>query len=257
MPDKSSHFIWYELMTRDMDAAAQFYGAVVGWTAGQSGQPGQEYRMWSIGGQTVGGLMAIPGGASEGGMQPTWVGYLNVEDVDESVSGLVSAGGAVCMPANDVPGVGRMAMVSDPQGAMFYVMAPLGDVPSPSFAPGRPGHGGWNELHTSDWQAALKFYEEQFGFGKSEAMDMGPMGTYLLFNTGGDAVGGMINAPDFPRPMWLYYFNVDDIQAAKSRLEGAGGAVLNGPHQVPTGDWIIQARDPQGAMFALVGPDKA
>lgn len=249
-----SHFIWYELMTTDADAAAKFYGHVVGWSASDSGQTDKEYRQWSIGGQTVGGLMTLP--AEAGGMSPMWAGYLNVADVDKSAAAIQAAGGAVHMPGADIPGVGRFAMVGDPQGAIFYVMTPLGAVPSPSFAPDRIGHGGWNELHTSDWSAALGFYSQQFGFGKSDAMDMGPMGTYLLFNTGGDAIGGMMNNPSFPRPMWLYYFTVDDINPAKARVEKAGGEVVEQPHEVPTGVWVMRARDPQGAMFALVGPNK-
>ena len=257
MPNSPSHFIWYELMTTDSDAAARFYGEVVGWSVGDSGQTDKTYQQWSIGGETVGGLMAIPAEAGEHGMRPMWAGYLNVGDVEESIARIKAAGGAVHMPGTDVPGVGRFAMVSDPQGAIFYVMTPIGEGPSPSFSPGRAGHGGWNELHTTDSSGALKFYAEQFGFGETEAMDMGPMGVYRLFNTGGDPVGGMRNSPEFPRPAWLYYFNVDDIGAAGSRLEGAGGSILNGPHEVPGGGWIIQARDPQGAMFALVGPHKA
>lgn len=257
MSRNPSHFIWYELITSDMDAAAEFYGAVVGWSAQASGQSGQDYRMWTIGGETIGGLMAIPPAARADGMPPVWLGYVDVPDVDQSVGEIQSAGGSVQMPAWDVPGVGRMAMVADPQGAAFYVMTPIGEGPSPSFAPGRPGHGGWNELHTTDWTTALEFYGGRLGWGASEAVDMGPMGTYQLFNAGGDAIGGMMNSAGFGRPMWLYYFNVDDIDAAVSRVQGAGGAVVNGPHQVPTGDWMIQARDPQGAMFALLGSNKA
>lgn len=257
MPNKPSHFIWYELMTTDPEVAARFYGAVVGWSVADSGQTDKTYQQWSIGGQTVGGLLKIGPNASGDGMPPMWAGYLDVADVDASVAGIKAAGGALCMPTMDVPGVGRMAMVADPQGAIFYVMAPIGTTPSPSFTPGRPGFGGWNELHTTDWRAAQEFYDRQFGWGKSQEMDMGPAGTYLLFNTGGEPVGGMMNDPQSPRPMWLYYFNVDDISAAKSRVEAAGGEVLHGPHQVPTGTWIIDARDPQGARFALVGPNKA
>lgn len=257
MTNTPSRFIWYELITSDIAAARRFYGAVLGWTARDSGQPGQDYRQWSIGGDVVGGLMALPGGVASEGMEPLWLGYLSVADVDASVRRILAAGGQVRMPAWDVPGVGRMAMVADPQGAAFYVMTPNGDTPSPAFSPGVAGHGGWNELHTGDWRAALEFYDDQFGFGKTAAMDMGPMGTYLLFNTGGDAVGGMMNSPAFPRPMWLYYFVVDDIHAGRDRIVAAGGAVLAGPHEVPSGDWIVQARDPQGAMFALVGNNPA
>lgn len=253
----TSSFIWYELMTSDPDAAGRFYGAVVGWTVQESGQPGMDYRMWNAGGATVGGLMAIPAPAAANGMRPTWVGYLNVADVDASVAGLTAAGGSVHMPATEIPGVGRMAMVADPQGASFYVMAPLGAGESQAFAPGKPGHGGWHELHTSDWQAALAFYGAQFGWAESRRMDMGPMGTYLLFNTGaGDAIGGMMNSAHLP-PQWLFYFNVEAIEPAMARVAEAGGAVLNGPHEVPGGGWVIQGRDPQGAMFALFAPRKA
>lgn len=257
MSKTPSHFIWYELMTNDVGAAAKFYGAVVGWSVSTSGQTDKDYRQWSIGGETVGGLMAIPVDAAANGMRPVWLGYLNVADLDASIAGIRAAGGELHMPPTEVPGVGSFAMVTDPQGAAFYVMTPLGTEASASFAPDRLGHGGWHELHTSDWRAGLEFYRSQFGWAQSEAMDMGPMGTYLLFNTGADAIGGMMNSPDFPRPMWLYYFNVDDIHTAKTRVEAAGGVILNGPHEVPGGSWIVQARDPQGAMFALVGPNKA
>jgi len=253
----TSHFIWYELLTADADAATAFYGAVLGWTASDSGQPGMDYRIFSMNGVGVGGLMALPAGAAASGMQPSWLGYVNVADVDRSVASFVERGGKEQMPAMDVPGVGRMAMVADPQGAALYVMTPIGDGLATSFAPGKPGHGGWHELHTGDWEAALAFYRTQFGWDKVHAMDMGPLGSYLQFNFGsGDGVGGMFNDAEATHPHWLYYFNVDDIEAAGKRIAAHGGKALMDAHQVPTGDWIIQARDPQGALFALVGPKK-
>ncbi len=255
MSNEPSHFIWYELMTTDVEAAAVFYGAVVGWSAGPSGQPGQDYRQWSIAGETIGGLMAIPPDTTGTGMPPVWAGYVNVEDVDASVASLTAAGGAVHMAPWSIPGVGRMALVSDPQGALFYVMAPTGEGRSPSFDPERPGHGAWNELHTIEWRAAMDFYGAQLGWRASDAVDMGPMGAYQLFNDGGGDIGGMFNSAAVPRPMWLYYFRVDDITAAKARVEAAGGAVLDGPSPVPGGGWILRARDPQGALFALTGPN--
>jgi predicted enzyme related to lactoylglutathione lyase len=85
-------------------------------------------------------------------------------------------------------------------------------------------------------------------------MDMGAMGAYQIFSIGGQAVGGMMNKPPMvPVPNWLYYINVADIDAAIDRVKTGGGQILNGPMQVPGGDWIIQGKDPQGAMFALVG----
>lgn len=257
MANKPSAFIWYELLTSEPDAAETFYGAVVGWSARVISPPGMDYRQWSIDGTPIGGLMKLPAEAAANGMQPAWLGYVGVADVDDSVGKIKAAGGTERMPATDIPGVGRIAMVADPQGAVFYVMAPIGEGPSRSYAPGERGHGGWHELHTTDWPAALEFYSAQLGWAKTDAMDIGPMGTYLLFNAGGEAIGGMMNSPDFPRPTWLYYFNVDNINQAKTRLEAAGGRVLMGPHEVPGGSWIIQARDPQGVMFALVGANVA
>jgi uncharacterized protein len=251
----TSSFIWYELLTSDPGAAAGFYSAVFGWTSSDSGQSGMDYRFFKMNGVGIGGLMALPSAAAKSGMRPAWLGYVSVADVDRSVAGIVAAGGAHHMPAMDVPGVGRMAMVADPQGAALYVMTPIGSGPATSFAPGKPGHGGWHELHTTDWQAALAFYAAQFGWSKVHALDMGPMGTYLQFNYGsGDMVGGMMNDTHAPRPFWLYVFNVDDIDAAGSRIKANGGEVLAGPLRVPTGQWVIHARDPQGARFAAVGP---
>ena len=252
----TSSFIWYELLTSDPDAAAKFYGAVLGWTAKDSGQPGMDYRIFSVDGVPVAGLMALPPGAAKSGMPPSWLGYVSVADVDESVTRIVAAGGALHMPAFDVPNVGRFAMVADPQGAGFYVMKPTGSG-STSFAPGKPGHGGWHELHTNGWESALAFYGAQFGWSKVQAMDIGAMGTYLLFNYGSGAmVGGMFNDASAPRPYWLFVFNVDDIESAAARVSASGGEKLRGPDQVPTGDWVIYARDPQGARFSLVGPKR-
>jgi predicted enzyme related to lactoylglutathione lyase len=111
-------------------------------------------------------------------------------------------------------------------------------------------------LHTTDWPAAFGFYAALFGWTKGEPFDMGPMGVYQLFATGDCPVGGMMNMTAEPKapPHWLYYFNVEAIDAAVARVAAAGGQVLNGPMQVPGGSWIVQGLDPQGAPFALVGP---
>jgi predicted enzyme related to lactoylglutathione lyase len=117
---------------------------------------------------------------------------------------------------------------------------------------------GWHELMTTDWEAGLAFYGELFGWQKADAMDMGPMGTYQLFADSREkdcgAVGGMMNLlPNLPRPVWGFYFIVDAIDPAVERVKEGGGQVLNGPMEVPGGAWIINAVDPQGAHFSLVG----
>ncbi len=256
MPAAQSRFIWYELLTSNPGKAAEFYGAVLGWTVRDSGQEGMDYRMWQSGDEAVGGMLEITPDMAISGMEDGWLGYVDVADVDSSVKRIVAAGGHSHM-TQEVAGVGKMSMVSDPQGAVFYVMTPTrppGGGASTAFAPGQPGHGGWNELHTKDAGAAGIFYRDLLGWTPGASHDMGDMGVYLTFDSGDGQIAGMMNSPGFPRPRWLYYFNVEEIGAGKARVEAAGGTVHTGPHEVPTGEWMIQGRDPQGAMFGLLGP---
>jgi predicted enzyme related to lactoylglutathione lyase len=184
---------------------------------------------------------------------PRWSGYVVVDDVDAEVVRVQEAGGIVHAPPQDIPTVGRFAVVADPQGAPFKLITPMPrEAPSPVPA-GTPGHVGWRELHTSDWPAAFAFYSGRFGWTKDRAFDMGPMGVYQIFAVDGEPAGGMMNSP-LPKPTWLFYVNVADIDAARTAIEAGGGSVTYGPSEVPGGALIVQASDPQGAMFAVVGP---
>ena len=119
------------------------------------------------------------------------------------------------------------------------------------------GHIGWHELHAGDGEKSFAFYSGLFGWTKGEAMDMGAMGKYQTFTTHGNQGGGMMTkTPQEPASFWLYYINVDAIDAAAERVKAAGGKIVNGPMPVPTGRWIVQGIDPQGAMFALLAPTK-
>jgi uncharacterized protein len=204
------------------------------------------------GARGVAGIMAIPDEAKADGAPPMWLGYIFAPDVDAAAEAIRAAGGAVHRPPSEIADVGRFAVVADPQGATFMLLAPQGEDDGTPPAPGTPGHVGWNELYTSDWPSAFDFYAGQFGWTRDQAMDMGEMGTYQLFAAGGEAIGGMMNKPpQIPVPSWMFYFNVDDIDAAAARVTDNGGKVLFGPMEVPGGSWIVQAMDPQGAVFAL------
>jgi hypothetical protein len=150
--------------------------------------------------------------------------------------------------------VGRFSVIADPQKAaigLFKWSIPMPDAP---VAPETPGCIGWHELASTDWEKGYAFYNALFGWQKAEAHDMGAMGTYQIFSAGAAPVGGMFNKPPMvPVTFWLYYFNVGDFDAAVERLKSGGGSIANGPMEVPGGSWIVQAKDPQGAMFALVG----
>ena len=268
----ASGFIWYELLADDSAAAARFYAAVLGWSARDSGLPGPGYQFFSTGECDVGGLMALPPGAKAMGATPQWLPYVNVPDVDASAAAIAAAGGTRADAAHRHPGHRALRDGRRPAGrAVLRDGADRARRQSTSYRPGVSGHGGWHELHARDWRAAREFYGAQFGWGTVEEMDLGPMGIYLQFGPGGraaagadaaasehaspgPAIGAMMTVPGISHPHWLIYFNVDDIDAAKRRLVAAGGKLDGDVHQVPGDDWILRARDPQGAAFALVGP---
>ena len=243
-------FVWYELVTSDVDAALAFYGELLGWEAREF--PGGEHRyvIVSAKGKGVGGVMALPEGMS----QPFWMGYVGTRDIAAALARLADAGGRVHRGPWDIPEVGRLALVTDPQGVGIALIQGASDRPSEAFDQRSPGHGNWHELRTTDPDAALAFYARQFGWTKGEALDMGPMGTYRLVEADGVRIGGIMRAPEPARPMWLYYFGVESVEGAIARITAGGGTVLHGPGEVPGGALIVQARDPQGAAFALVGP---
>jgi hypothetical protein len=252
-------FVWCEYMGEDPKGAADFYTHVVGWSAKDSGMPGMAYTLLSVGDNGVAGMMAIPPEAKAMGARPCWSGYLWVEDVDVEAAKLTAAGGSVKRPASDIPGVGRFAVVADPHGAIFMLFRDAGGNPPPPPAPSTPGLVGWRELHAGNGPAAFAFYSSLYGWTKRAGMDMGAMGVYQLFGLEGadsDEGGIMTRSPQTPAPFWLFYFNVAAIDAAAERVKAKGGKIVNGPMEVPGGQWIVQALDREGAMFALVAPGR-
>jgi hypothetical protein len=182
------------------------------------------------------------------------MGHIAVDDVDASAAQAAKEGGSVHRAPQDIPGVGRFAIIADPQGVIFSLFKGIGEPPAQP-KPGTPGHAGWRELVTLDQDVAFDFYSKLFGWTKAKPFDMGPMGLYQLFEHNGVQIGGMMTKPEaIPAPYWTYYFNVESVNAAIGRIKAGDGKVINGPHQVPTGDWVVQGLDPQGAMFSLVGP---
>ena len=250
-------FVWYDVMTTDMDAATAFYKKVVGWDIKDSGMGGPLYSILWKEGTMVGGLMPIPDDAKAMGARPAWMGYIGVDDVDEMAKKVKNAGGSIYRPPSDIPDVGRFAVVADPHGAGFMLFKPnAGPAPTP-IPLGTPGHIGWHELHAGNGDEAFNFYSGLFGWTKGDSMNMGAMGVYQMFKTGGEDVGGMMTKmPEMPMPTWLYYINVEKIDDAAERTKKAGGKIVNGPMEVPGGQWIVQCLDPQGAMFAMVAPKK-
>lgn len=244
-------FVWYENMTRDVPAAMAFYSDVVGWKTQPFGEGAHPYVMW-VGSQgPLGGVMQLPDGLEKRGVPPHWIAYVEVKDVDATAARARELGGKVHKEPEDIPTVGRFAVIADPQGATIAVFKPAEAMTLHD--PAKDGEFCWNELLTSDSVAASRFYSELFGWKILEEMDMGPMGTYRIFGVGETRLGGMMaTPPGAPMPpMWIYYASTSDLDGAIGRATGKGAKVMNGPMEVPGGGRIAQLMDAQGAAFAL------
>lgn len=243
--------VWYELITSDPAAAEAFYKKVLGWSSVPFNESPSPYTVFKRSGDVqVAGLMKTPDGMN---MPPSWWMYVAVPKLDEAIAHIKRAGGSELSGIIEVPTVGRMMMMKDPQGAAFYIIEPEPREGRPETTP-EIGEASWHELMTTDADAAMTFYQEVFGWQPSDAMDMGEIGTYQMFNRPHGMIGGMMKKPpemaDVP-PFWAIYFLVPDVDAAMDRITANGGRVLNGPMEVPGGDRVLNAMDPQGAAFSL------
>lgn len=251
---EKSGFVWYELMTQDLEKAVSFYSNVVGWTVHDSGMPGMPYMLFGRDGKDAGGMMSW---SSLGINKPSgWKGHIFTRDVDTEVKAVVVDGGRQYRPVQVIPGVGRFAVVADPQGAEYLLFEPNQQQAPPQIGSMDLGGVGWRELMTTNWEQAWAFYSKHYGWEKLDAIEMGQAGTYQTFMSSQGYSGGMMTIPAnlrhlFPEPTWLFYFNVDAIDSAAERVRQNGGEVTHGPAQVPGGTWILQGVDSQGGMFAL------
>lgn len=234
-------------MTSDLDRAVSFYTEAVGWGTQPWNGP-SPYVMWTVNGAPIGGVIPYTSEHAAAGVTPHWVAYVTVSDVDEAVEKTRNYGGSIVNEPRDIPDIGRIAVIRDPQGALMAVFKPTAAMPA-----GEPaiGNFSWHELVTSDHEAAFEFYSDLFGWEKTSDFDMGPeMGKYQMYGQSGRHYGGMMNNASVP-PHWLCYVKIGEIGPAVERIKQLGGQVLYDPMQVPGGDWVTACLDPQGAAFAI------
>ena len=255
----SGRFVWYELMTSDPAAARIFYTKLTGWKTQPWDAGPTPYTMWMNGDTSVGGVMQLPDEARQQGAPPHWLAYITTPNVDDTVTNASNRGGRLLHGPMDIPTVGRIAVLADPPGAVFAAHTAAGEAPGHD-GPWRVGEFSWRELGTTDPAAAFEFYSGLFGWVKTDAMDMGPGGTYQMFGRSKDrSMGGVYKKPaEMPGPSaWLLYIHVDSVDTRAGLIKELGGQVLNGPMDVPGGDRIAQCLDPQGAAFAIYSPAAA
>ena len=247
-PGFHGRFIWTELLCEDIGAAVRFYTNVLAWTA-EPFSPGSPYQIFKAkGGRSVAGAMALSA-TNRPGLTAHWRGYIGATDVDATVAKAQQLGAQVAAGPEDMPGVGRVAILNDPQGAVFGVFHPA--QPADSGAPGEPGFA-WFELAARQRESALAFYQQLFGWELRPAMDMGGGFYYQTFGLGSQDIGGAYTIPaDRPMPpAWCPYASSASADAIAKAVVAAGGSICHGPVDVPGGGRIVQFFDPQHVMFA-------
>ncbi len=257
-------FIWYELMTGNADAAAAFYGSVVGWSFSPDdpASPVDYRHITRSDGGGQGGVLQLTAAMQAVGAFPAWVPYLHTTDIAASVAAILADGGRALGPRMDIA-EGSFAMLTDPFGTPFYLMKPnppadRPDAGSDVFARAKPQHVRWNELASPDFAGAKAFYAKHFGFAFNTSMPMGSMGDYCFINQGDLTLGAIMQRQHADQPpLWTLYFGVPEITVAAAAVTAGGGIIMVGPHEVPGGEYNVIARDPQGAVFGLVGPKGA
>ena len=239
-------FVWFELVSNNKDRAARFYSEVTGWKVDEMDMAaGIKYSAITTSGAHIGGYVAPP----SKDIPPHWVSYVSVENVDRSAKKVIGAGGRALMEAFDVPGVGRMQPMADPNGASFFLFHNASGDPA---APEGPGSIHWNELVTSSPEAAVAFYEKALGY-THDTVDMGGA-TYFVLKNGDAPRGGIQQAQGDAPDHWQQFVTVDDCDAAIERAQKSGGSVaVPAVEMAGVGRFAI-VRDPVGATIGLIKP---
>jgi predicted enzyme related to lactoylglutathione lyase len=252
LADNPGFFCWYELLTTDVTAAASFYRSVVGWGTKAAPTSTLPYALFTAGETPAAGLIELPEEGLRMGARPAWLGYVRVLDIKAKTDQIKRLGGSVYVPPTDT-NIGRISVVADPQTAAFAVVDRLLVEPQQPADFGKPGRIGWHELFAADLDKETAFYCEVFGWQKADTKDHFT-DAYLTLSAGGQVIAGAFRkGPAEPHPFWLFYFNVEDLDAAAERVSAGGGRVSLNDEELPSGFWVAHCSDPQGADFALQG----
>ncbi len=240
-------FCWTELATNDRKKAAEFYGALFGWEAKEQPMgPDDVYVMLTKGGKTVGALYQD----TKSGAPPHWNCYVAVASADDAAAKAKSLGGSVVAGPMDVFEAGRMAVISDPEGAMIAVWQPNLNKGAELY--GEEGALCWNELMSHAADRAKEFYTSLFGWTAKGSPE------YIELHLGDKAIGGIfpMSGPMFANMpnVWMPYFLVADCDASTAKVKSLGGRVMKEPDDIPKTGRFSVVGDGQGAMFNLFQP---
>jgi len=246
---------WWELATKDTDAALAFYGGLCGWTSFVNDGGGMPYHHLHRGEKMFGGMYDMSNIPGMEEVPAHWSTYFHCDDVDATAAKAVELGATMVKDPMDIPDTGRMAVLTDPTGAHFMLFCPAENIAGKPNAD-VPDVIVWNELMTKDQAKAVEFYTNLFGY---EVEDM-PMGTdtiYKILKAGDKQIGGVfeMSGPEFehgPPPNWMPYIGSDNVDAVAEKTKELGGSVVHGPADLPNniGRFVV-IHDPTGAAIAF------
>lgn len=256
MPEVTSYppgkFCWADLATTDATAARTFYTTLLDDTVAVIPMgPGAFYYILQKKGKDVAGMAEQDAEQKKNKVPASWTAYFWVKDADEAAKKIKSLGGRILAEPFDVMDVGRMAVASDPQGAVFAVWQAKTHTGAKIF--GEPGALAWNELMTTDSAGAIKFYTQLFGM-TTEKMPMPGM-DYTILKIGEENAGGLFKIREDMKgmpPGWVVYFAVKNCDQAVQTIKQFRGQVKTEPHDIEGTGRFSVVQDPQGAMFAVI-----
>jgi hypothetical protein len=253
-------WVWFELRSTDVEKSKAFYSELLGWQIQPQEMGGAKFELVKTGGKDVATISATQGKAKS-----HWIPFVSVADVDATVKAIEEQKGKVVMPANDLPDIGRFAIVSDPNGAEFAVFkGAKGDEPDSQSAP-VPGQFVWNEYlskNKKQHQAALAFYPATLGYVTSQ-MQMGEgkkASSYDMLSVKGEGGQDMPRAgvqPAKPASLggqWLPWVTVEDTDAIVALTKKLKGKVLTKPHDIPNVGRAAIVADPTGGAIGVLKP---
>jgi predicted enzyme related to lactoylglutathione lyase len=242
-------FVWHELMTPDVEGSKKFYAELFGWTFDERPMPGGMpgvYPTITKDNRPLGGVVSLEMLKKEG-VPPHWMGYVSVANVDESAAATKANSGNVGVEPMDIPTVGRMSVIGDPQHAYSSALNLETGDPEPMERPG-VGMFCWDQLNTTDVGGAAAFYQKVYVWTKEP---FAPGSEMSVFKASGVPVASVMQAPEGVPAHWLTYVVVESLAAGRDKVVELGGKVMVEEIPVPEVGTIAVVQDQVGAMIGL------
>jgi uncharacterized protein len=258
-PSSSEHLvgkiIWADLVTPDLSAAEKFYGGLFGWTFNRTHAGNSDYSVAMLDGRPMGGFFEKPIQTGEH-KQPYWLTFIAVRDVDAALRAALAHGGKVVATPRTYPQRGRQAVLSDPEGAVFAVLASSSGDPPDYLA--APGDWIWSALSSKNAGASAAFYQQLFGYDVFD-MQSGDGLEHLTLSSDGYARASVNSFDGTARRYshWLNFVRVVNVADTAAKAVAMGGRILVEPRADRAGGMLAVVADPTGAPFGLMDWDES